>query len=212
MQMRAGQPVETTSVLAGTRVGTRLAVVDAMPTNTPLAFLFSTLVFTLSSGCVVQTGGPQHAQPATVVAKVDAGVTLTSAPGQGAGVNVEYQTGGHWHIWWTCDTNISGLNCNFYVDVIARTGNITNVAGDRLESTDQLTTPSATEVTLNTGTSTGVDGVFFDTDPGATIDVLQQIGTVQDGSYFYWSQGGRVMGGGVPGNVADPMGFVGSAP
>lgn len=185
-----------------------------MRTNTLLAFLFSAPICCLASGCVVEAGGPQHQQPApaSVVAAVDTGATLTSPPGQGAGVNVEYQPGGHWHVWWTCDTNLSGLSCNFYVDISARTGAITNVAGDRLESTDELYTPTANEVTLNTATSTGVDGVYFDTDPGATIDVLEQIGDMQDGTYLYWVQGGQVMGGGAPANVTDPMGFTASAP
>jgi hypothetical protein len=190
-----------------------------MRTRALLAFLFSASTFALSSGCVVEAAGPQpepqpqpQPQGAVTLATVDTGVTLSSPPGQGAGVNVEYQAGGHWHVWWTCDTNVSGLACNFYVDVIAQSGSVTNVAGDRLESDDVLTTPAANEVTLNTGTSVGVDGVFFDTDPGATINVLQQIGSVQDGTYFYWGQNGQVLGGGVPASVADPLAFAGSSP
>jgi hypothetical protein len=195
-----------------------LAVHAAMRTSTLLAFFFSASTFALSSGCVVESAGPPRPEPQpqpqsqVTLATVDTGVTLSSPPGQGAGVNVEYQAGGHWHIWWTCDTQISGLHCTFYVDVTTQSGSITNVAGDRLESDDVLSTPAANEVTLTTDTSTGVDGVFFDTTPGATINVLQQIGNVQDGTYFYWGQNGQVLGGGDPANVADPLSFTGSSP
>jgi hypothetical protein len=169
----------------------------------------ASLVAFAASGCFVGSEAP--ARPLTTIATVDTGATLTSPPGEGAGVTVEYQPGGHWHVWWTCDTNLSGLPCTFHVDVVAESGSIRNVAADRLEADDSLVTPSPTEVTLDTNTSTGVDGVFFDTDPGATINVLQVIGDVQDGTYFYWSQGGQILGGGDVG-AADPMGFVASSP
>lgn len=195
-------------------LGTPLASSAAMRTSSLPALLFSASTALVCSGCFVgpADGGGGPPPPSYTLATVDTGATLTSPAGEGAGVNVEYQAGGHWHIWWTCDTNVSGLNCNFYVDVLARSGNITNASGDRLESDDSLTTPNPNEVTLNTDTSTGVDGVYFDTDPGATINVLQQIGDTQDGSYFYWGAGGQVLGGGDPANVADPLDFVPSSP
>jgi hypothetical protein len=178
-----------------------------------LATIALALLVTTSTGCVVETSPSPPPAPSLTLATVDTGATLTAPAGTGAGVFVEYQPGGHWHIWWTCDTDISGLPCTFNVDAIAQTGNITNVSGDRLESNDVLSTPGPNEVSLQTDTSTGVDGVFFDTDPGATINVLQQIGDVQDGTYFYWGQGGGVAGGGsVPNGVADPLNFVGSSP
>ncbi|HEY8087483.1 MAG TPA: hypothetical protein VIF09_06555 [Polyangiaceae bacterium] len=181
-----------------------------MRTSSLLAFFGSLSVVALGAGCVVDS--PGEPPPPLTLVTVDTGATLTSPPGEGAGVNVEYQAGGHWHVWWTCDTHVSGLPCTFYVDVIAESGSITNATGDQLESDDSLATPASNEVTLNTNTTTGVDGVFFDTDPGATINVLQQIGDVQDGTYFYWGQNGQVMGGGDPSNVADPLSFVGSSP
>jgi hypothetical protein len=146
-------------------------------------------------------------------AVVDTGTTLTEPPGTGAGVFVEYQPGGHWHLWWTCDTKLSGLPCTFYVDAIASTGAITNVTGDQLESDDSISTPASDEVSLTTDTTTGVDGVFFDTTPGATINLLQQIGSTQDGTFFLWgATGGGVEGGGDPPNVADPLNFTPSSP
>ena len=172
-------------------------------------------------GCTITAGPPilpdtsSDASPGSGLkqAIVDPNVTLTQPPGTGVGVFVEYAAGGHWHIWWTCDTNLSGLTCTFDVQAQVATGTMSNVRGDRLEPDDTLTTPSSTEVALATNTSVGVDGVFFDTDPGATITVLQRVGNSQDGTFFFWSQGGSVMGGGsVAGGVADPLSFTPSSP
>jgi len=142
---------------------------------------------------------------------VDTGATLTEPPGTAVGIFVEYAAGGHWHLWWTCDTNLSGLPCTFDVSATVATGTVSNVTGDRLESDDSLTSNS-TEVTLATNTTSGVDGVFFDTSPGASISVLQHVGTTQDGSFFFWSQSGALQGGGTPSRVADPLSFVPSSP
>jgi hypothetical protein len=148
-----------------------------------------------------------------MLATVDTGVMLTDPPGTAVGVFVEYAAGGHWHLWWTCDTTLSNLSCTFDVIATIPTGTITNVTGDRLESDDSLTTPSATEVALVTNTTTGVDGVFFDTAPGATITVVQRIGNTQDGAFFFWSQNGTIEGGTTSTQaVADPLSFVPSTP
>ena len=183
-----------------------------------------TVAFTVSSlaGCAIDSGpGPLGDTPGTPppssndlkLATVDTGATLTDPPGTGVGIFVEYQAGGHWHLWWTCDTTLSGLSCDFDVVATADSGSVSNVTGDRLESNDSLTNPNSTQVVLSTSTSTGVDGVFFDTDPGAQITVFQRIGASQDGSFFIWSQGGTIMGSGkVSQGVADPLDFVPSSP
>ena len=56
-----------------------------------------------------------------------------------------------------------------------------------------------------------MDGVYFDTAPGATITVVQRVGEVQDGAFFFWSQNGSIEGG-TEGKVADPLSFVPSSP
>ncbi len=159
------------------------------------------------------TPGQDAAVKGLALATIDTGAVLTEPPGTGVGVFVEYAAGGHWHLWWTCDTRLSGLACTFDVVATVGSGAVTNVAGDRLESDDVLTTPSPTEVDLATNTTSGVDGVFFDTTPGATITVVQRVGDTQDGSFFFWAQNGVVQGGGsVAGGVADPLSFVPSSP
>jgi hypothetical protein len=58
------------------------------------------------AGAAPTTGdGAPSATPLLV--DVDPNQTLSAAPGQGAGVFIEYKTGGHWHVWWTCDTALT---------------------------------------------------------------------------------------------------------
>src|SRR5215472_7303151 len=84
------------------------------------------------------SGGPAAAtsnQPLLV--DVDTNRTMTAQPGDGVGVFTEYAAGGHWHIFWTCDTNRTNFDCLFNVG-ISTAGAITNPAGDALDTTDQL--------------------------------------------------------------------------
>ena len=46
---------------------------------------------------------------------IDPDLGLSSDAGQGTGVFVEYKTGGHWRIFASCDTAITGYNCNYDV-------------------------------------------------------------------------------------------------
>jgi len=171
-------------------------------------------------GCTLSTNppglpdesNPDAAAPNQITsATIDPNVKLSEPPGTGVGVFVEYATGGHWHLWWTCDTNISGLPCTFEVSATVASGAVTNVAGDRLETDDTLSS-NTTEVTLSTSTTTGVDGVWFDTSPGTSISVLGKVGSAQYGTFFFWSQSGVIEGGGTPAHVADPLTFVPASP
>src|SRR5579872_4762858 len=81
--------------------------------------------------------------PQPLLAVVDTGQTLSAPAGQGVGVFIEYQTGGHWHLAWTCDTELTGRDCPFVIAVSvassgtgpavdggADIGTIANVAGE----------------------------------------------------------------------------------
>jgi hypothetical protein len=105
--------------------------------------------------------GTRSSQPLLVV--VDPNETLKANPGQGVGVFVQYSTGGHWNIWWTCDTDDTNLGCAYDNTVTVSTGTITNVAGQELEASDTVTQANAQTVEAVTTTTTGVDGMTFDT-------------------------------------------------
>src|SRR5882672_3572150 len=50
-------------------------------------------------------GGGNGGKTTPILAEVDTDQTLNANPGEGVGIYAEYATGGHWYIWWTCDTN-----------------------------------------------------------------------------------------------------------
>ncbi len=114
-----------------------------------------------SGGGSGSSSGGGSTQPMLV--DVDPDQTMNATPGDGVGVFVEYKTGGHWHVWWTCDTNKTGLSCSFDNLVTASTGDIENLVGQALESSDTLTQSGKGQVEALTTTTTGVDGMTFDT-------------------------------------------------
>jgi hypothetical protein len=164
----------------------------------------------------VSAGSPTPS-PSPMLARVDDGVKMTASPGEGVGLFSEYDSGGRWHLWWTCDTNLTGESCPFDVRVTVEKGAITNAAPDQLTSTDTLTTPSTPGagetggIEVKTVTTKGSEGVFFDTDPGGKITLTATIGGLYNGKFLFWVEGGQVNGG-FTGTVTDPLMLVGAAP
>ena len=113
-------------------------------------------------------------QPMLVV--VDTDRVMNATPGQGVGVFTEYTTGGHWHVWWTCDTSKTDESCAFDVKISLASGALTNVAGTSLGAGDQVTQAAPQSVEATTTTTATIQGVTFDTVPGATITVDAQVG------------------------------------
>jgi hypothetical protein len=149
------------------------------------------------------------AQPMLV--DVDPNRTMTAQPGQGVGVFTEYATGGHWHVWWTCDTQESGLGCGFDVTITISGGTITNATGENLEPGDQVAQSSAGQIEVTTHTSTGIDGVRFDTSPGTVITLDARMNGLEDGSLLFFVQDGLVNGG-YTGTLTDPLMLEASSP
>jgi hypothetical protein len=143
---------------------------------------------------------------------VDTDRTMTAQAGDGVGVFTEYAAGGHWRVFWTCDTNRTNFDCGFDVG-ISTSGQITNANGDSLEAADQLQLAQA--ATGNLGvvaqTSTAIKGVTFDTTPGAVITLDVTVDGQRDGKILFFVQDGRVNGG-YAGNLADPLMLEPSSP
>lgn len=158
------------------------------------------------------TGGAPSGAPAQpMLVEVDADKTMTAQPGQGVGVFTEYGSGGHWHVWWTCDTYRSGQPCSFQVTVTVASGAIANASGEALEASDELVQPAASEVEVVTRTSTRSDGVRFDTSPGAVITLDAKLNGQDDGSILFFVQDG-VVNGDYSGTVTDPLMFEPASP
>src|SRR5690242_1712082 len=106
-----------------------------------LAVGFSSL---LAVGCVYDNDPPRDLAPGQVGAggppgstsppgptgpmlvDVDTDQTMNAVGGDGVGVFVEYAKGGHWHVWWTCDTNKTQESCDFAVTMTVAAGKIAN--------------------------------------------------------------------------------------
>jgi hypothetical protein len=178
------------------------------------------------SGCVIvrdddgrgirpaPPAAPDDTAPASTgkirLVDIDAGATLSATPGDGVGVFVEYESGGHWTIWTSSDIGIGGAARSF--DILATaiddTSVLSNLAGVDLGAEDQVLLTAENQVQLLTETELGTDGVTFDTTPGAIIELDVLVDGASDPRIIYWV-GGGVLHAGAPSN---PIDFWPSAP
>ena len=187
---------------------------NASRTN-KLASIFSTLTAAAVSslalaGCVF-TGtvdGDIYVDdpiPVATVAEVaiDSGATMTADPGYGVGVFVQYDAGGYWTVFTTCDTEISGSACNFdiLVSPVSRTY-IDNVQGFDLGLDDSFTLGTDGSINLVTDTAFGMNGFTFDADPGAVIELDVLLDGVSQPRFVYVVSRGALLQG-VPTNPVD---------
>ncbi len=154
-------------------------------------------------GYASSSGGGPSGQPMLVVVDTG-GVFNPPQPGQGVGVFTEYQAGGHWHVSWTCDTSVTGLDCPFTIAVSVNQGTIANVTNQLSSTGSQLSQPSAVELSASTTTTTAADGVLFDTLPGATITLEVQVNGADNGAFLFFVQE-HAVNGGYKGTLTDPL-------
>jgi hypothetical protein len=159
-----------------------------------------------SGGSSTGVAGNGSASAYPITAKVDTDQTMQVSPGQGVGVFTEYVSGGHWHVWWTCDTNVNpqGAPCSFDVKITAAQGKtFTNVASQNFEPADTFSSSQA-ELDATTTTSTGFDGLLFDTAPGDTITISATVGGLYDGRFLFFVEDGKIDDG-TQTTVTDPI-------
>jgi hypothetical protein len=153
--------------------------------------------------------GSPSASP--ILVDVDTNKTMNAAPGQGVGVFTEYTAGGHWHVWWTCDSSVNPQSvCPFDVKITAASGAITNVKTEKFEQTDSYNYGSAL-IEATTTTTTDLDGLLFDTDPGAVITLDATVAGKHDSRFLFFVQDGQVNGG-FNGTLTDPIMLEGTKP
>ncbi len=180
--------------------------------------VFVPLVLALAA-CAIESGHPhdhgtpqqQQEQPVTVV--VDTNQTMGNTPGgEGLGIFVTYNAGGHWRVWWTCDTNISGLPCDFDVQMsgAALTNSAPTFSGSSASS-DSLDSSAPNVLVAQTHTTTSVDAVTFDAQPGADMTVDVTVSGLRDGRFFFFVQNGQVNGN-FQGKLSDPLIFEPATP
>ncbi|MFT3764912.1 MAG: hypothetical protein QM820_05250 [Minicystis sp.] len=157
-------------------------------------------------GCVPPDDSvPVQTQPQLVA--IDADATLQVTPGDGVGVFVEYTTGGHWNVFTTCDFNTPanpGVSCGYdiFATVLDRDATIDNPKGQELSGKDGIELAADGTVHLYTENTVGLNGMTFDTPPGATVEIEAYLDGVADPHYIYWV-GKDVLHRGAPSNPLD---------
>jgi hypothetical protein len=156
-----------------------------------------------ASGGASSTPAADGGLPPMVV-DVDPGGTLAAAPGNGVGVFTQYQTGGHWLVWWTCDTNITGQSCAYTIAVQALQGNLSNIQGMGDGGTPPSMTLTSGGFSILSDTSTARNQVSFDAQAGASIELTVNLEPLPDQNFIFFVQNGHVNGG-YQGNLTDPL-------
>jgi hypothetical protein len=152
------------------------------------------------------SSGGAATQPLHV--RVDTGGTLVATPGNGIGVYVEYVTGGHWRVSWTCDSSLTNLSCSYVVDASVGTGTIANPASDGFQGGDSLSQASARQIEAVATTTTGEGAMLFDTTPGVPITLTVSLNAPV--SFFFVQE--NLVNGGWKGALTNPLILEPSAP
>lgn len=153
---------------------------------------------TTLSGCVIEryestrkdsTARCATPAPAAARAFIEPDEMLEAPAGEGAGVFIEYESGGRWHVWATCDTRLTGRSCHFDVLVQTSAGTIRNVYGDALTSDDTVLQDCPDTAQLVLKSRADISGMYFETQPGTTVvfDVLVDGAPYPELVYWYGS-------------------------
>lgn len=148
--------------------------------------------------------------PTTMLVEVDTDQTMNAVGGDGVGVFVEYAAGGHWHVWWTCDSNQTAQKCDFSITASVASGKIENLNTEKLEG-GFATKTSNGELAATSSVTTEVRGITFDTAAGAVITLEASVGGLADGSFLFFVQNGEVNGG-FTGKLTNPLQLQGTRP
>ncbi len=152
-----------------------------------LSLMTLTVVAMATTTCLVndRKGGLRTPDAKPFYTTVDAGETLSTALGEGAAVFVEYQRGGTWRVWTSCDTKTTGRTCQYQINVAPR-GRLDWVNGVDLETSDYYERYDDGTFSLFADTSTDTDAIEFATKPGALVDIELFLDGSLDSTYFVW--------------------------
>lgn len=140
---------------------------------------------------------------------IDTGATLAVRAGDEVGVFVQYARGGHWNMSTSCDTRISRQSCAFDVVIRPEEGAaFSGVEGQELSRDDTLELRDDGSIRLLTVTSYGLDGLTFDSTPGALVEIDVQLDGISQPGFIHAVSSGSDIGG-APEN---PVAFIPSVP
>jgi hypothetical protein len=143
-------------------------------------------------------------------AKIDTGATITDIDaGHGAGVFVEYQAGGKWHVFTSCDTLDSKYGCTWDVIVSTATASeLKDYGSDGLESNDWLSRHGSNGVRFVADNDYDFDGFFVETAAGSSLRVDVYLDDKPAPRYIYWVGEGGLH----EGSPTNPIDLVPGAP
>jgi hypothetical protein len=178
----------------------------ALALSIPLLLLSAACTYDNGDAHRFTTGSSQSDQECNTPAQstIDTGRTIDVSAGQGAGVYVEYATGGHWHVRTSCDSDKQNTGCDWDVLVYSLDGHTpSNFAPEDLEAGDTLGPYANSQNTfeLNAHTTTDIDGFTFDGDPGAPVTIDAFLDGTCALPYFFWIGDGALH----PGSPSNPL-------
>ncbi|WP_437649220.1 hypothetical protein [Sorangium sp. So ce362] len=134
---------------------------------------------------------------------IDTDAVLSSEPGEGVGIFVEYAAGGTWKLWTTCDTNSSKVVCSFDLYASVDTSSeLFDIVGTDLEKTDATRLVDEGIAYLHAETGSDIDAMTFTTTEGAIVRLEAYLDGVQEPRYVYWF-GDGILHEGAPSNPLD---------
>ena len=136
------------------------------------------------------------AVPEIALATIDTDATMENLD-TGVGMYIEYQSGGTWRLQFGCDTASSNLDCRWSVRALTLDfSTIRSSDASGLDGDDRFSTSSDGQLGLDTVTTTEIDQVSFEVDPGTSMgfDIWLE-GEAYPNRYVYWiSDGGLNQG------------------
>jgi hypothetical protein len=135
-------------------------------------------------------------------ATIDVDQLLDVEPGVGAGVFIEYESGGTYHVSTSCDVR-PGVACLWDVVVTTLDGaSVKGVTPVDLETDDYVSLGATNQVRLVAYTGNDFDGFSFETEPGAAIEVDALLDDSAANKFMFWVGDGAVHSG-APSNPVD---------
>ena len=171
------------------------------------ALLCGSVVLALATGCTDWDDDDDHPRAPVVQPDpacggslrrgfVDTDQTLEADAAEGVGIFVEYLAGGHWHVFTTCDTDLSGAACLF--DIVLTTASTEPVIGvgpDGLESSDVVELSGDHNVRALLDTDYDFDGLYLQTEPGSVLSIDALLDDACGNAYVYWIGDGAIHSG-----------------
>lgn len=179
----------------------------------PASMLSVLALAAATSGCFISGDAGDPAPPSATPDResIDTNAHMSVTGGAGAGLWVEYRSGGSWDVYTSCDTDISHRPCDFDVLVSVEAGAAVSdpVLHDQ-EPADTLDLRADGSLRLITGTAAGLDGVRFTTDPGAAVRIDLLLDGQAEPSFIHWVSDGEAVTG--TDTTTNPLVFVPTSP